>query len=635
MGDASPERQAYSEVGTEGYKGRFVANISNIRLFKSNPYIMNLSESEKETLNADLLTPYQGEMFYDDDYNIYVVKVGKDPITGVTTYTYISKTKDTNSKLNYYESKGVLNQLISAYNNGQVYKFYYNVGTKTMYPNSSLVFPSNYNSYTVRKQELNDEAKYVYLAGNIVDGNLMDVHIAMKTVIDSVNNTSYTRMGAAKIFDNASPDSQWDIIQNGQFYVVDFFDVNGELIDTKLFQAVQAVTTSVQTPSATVERLGITVFKNGIEANVSNGVYGIYAGEDLSKTTSFAIVAYYSDGTNKLITDKLDTGYLSRDGWDVNTSGAAVGDQFPVTFTYYPNIDENGVPIGQKIPETIIFQVMENTYTNLYKVIPVMWSDNASDLNVVNGSAAVYKLKVYAMSQDGLLTNVTRMFYNTKKKVDGVDLVDFEDCPVTYDPYQQCCIFTFTSNLAGQRTTFEFTLRSNGQEKNLRFAADFGANDADSQYIYVSANGSDGTDYGYGTDGLLSTLASTYGTKEGTIFNKITYNKLASELFMEMFNNTTNVREVYKRRINGVDVYPTKMQIYAVKDATITPLTALTQIPNAVNTVTAYPYKESAVNAILQNGVSNDFMLVKFITELNGDQNLINFDVFRLKVLNQ
>ena len=70
MSDTSPERQAYSSETENGYKGRFVANISNIRLFKSNPYIAHLSESERETLNATLLTPYPGEMMYDDDRNI-------------------------------------------------------------------------------------------------------------------------------------------------------------------------------------------------------------------------------------------------------------------------------------------------------------------------------------------------------------------------------------------------------------------------------------------------------------------------------------------------------------------------------------------------------------------------------------
>ena len=219
--------------------------------------------------------------------------------------------------------------------------------------------------------------------------------------------------------------------------------------------------------------------------------------------------------------------------------------------------------------------------------------------------------------------------------MDGASLVEFTDCPVTYDPYQQCCIFTFTSNLTGQRTTFEFNLRTNGQEKNLRFAADFAATDGDAQFVYPSTNGSDGTDFGYSTGGLLSTLASTYGNKGGTIFNKITFKKLASELTMEMFNSDAFVREVYKRNINGIDVYPAKIQIYAVKDATITPLTALTTIGTSATNVTSYPYKESSVNSILQNAVSNDFMLVKFVTELNGDQNLINFDIFRLKVVQQ
>lgn len=94
VSETTPERQAYNSVTSdENLKGRFAANIANIRLFKSNPYICNLPEADVLELNKKLLTPYAGEQFYDDDYYVYVCKVYKNELTGATEYKYISKEK--------------------------------------------------------------------------------------------------------------------------------------------------------------------------------------------------------------------------------------------------------------------------------------------------------------------------------------------------------------------------------------------------------------------------------------------------------------------------------------------------------------------------------------------------------------
>ena len=47
LSDTSPNRQAYSQLSKEGYKGRFAANIADIRLFKDNPYIADLEPADR------------------------------------------------------------------------------------------------------------------------------------------------------------------------------------------------------------------------------------------------------------------------------------------------------------------------------------------------------------------------------------------------------------------------------------------------------------------------------------------------------------------------------------------------------------------------------------------------------------
>ena len=75
-----------------------------------------------------------------------------------------------------------------------------------MYPNQSLTFPEEFAFYTVRKQELNKNKEFVYVAG-VMDaaGQLSDMHIAMKKVVDTANNTAYTRMSPASVFEVTNP----------------------------------------------------------------------------------------------------------------------------------------------------------------------------------------------------------------------------------------------------------------------------------------------------------------------------------------------------------------------------------------------------------------------------------------------
>ena len=376
ISDTSPNRQAYTQLAKEGYKGRFAANIADIRLFKDNPYIKDLEQADRFELNKSLLTPYDGEQFYDDDRYVYLCKLVKDVITGEERYVYTSKEKEVNERLAYYESQGVLNQLMSAYNNGRIYTLYIDRSNLMMYPNTSLTWPKDYAYYTVKAQKLNEDNKPIYVAGMIQDNNLVGKNIGMVVQRDDAVGTVYTRMLPAKIFttEEVDPIKQTEVIKNNEFYQVDFFNSNGTLLDTRLFQAVDSTVTNTEVPSQSISDINVTVLRNNISQTSANGIYPVQSGEDVSNTLSFVIRVVYNDGTNKLVS--LNSPNLDIEGLDNwSTANKPQGETHDVVIRYYANVDEFNKPYGTFVEKVIKFQIVANTTETIYKVLPVMWKN--------------------------------------------------------------------------------------------------------------------------------------------------------------------------------------------------------------------------------------------------------------------
>ena len=97
-GNSTPARQAYSAVSTAGYRGRLPTCAGNIRFVKDNPYI----KAYRTMSEANLSLLYRSIMkyFMTMRLSIYCI-IDVDPVTGVETYTYISKTKELSERLNY------------------------------------------------------------------------------------------------------------------------------------------------------------------------------------------------------------------------------------------------------------------------------------------------------------------------------------------------------------------------------------------------------------------------------------------------------------------------------------------------------------------------------------------------------
>ena len=637
ISDTSPNRQAYTQLAKEGYKGRFAANIADIRLFKDNPYIKDLDQADRIELNKSLLTPYDGEQFYDDDRYVYLCKLVKDAITGEERYIYTSKEKEVNERLAYYESQGVLNQLMSAYNNGRIYTLYIDRSNLMMYPNTSLTWPKDYAYYTVKAQKLNEDNKPIYVAGMIKDNELVGQNIGMVTQRDDAVGTVYTRMLPAKIFttEEVDPIKQTEVIKNNEFYQVDFFNSNGTLLDTRLFQAVDSTVTNTEVPSQSISDINVTVLRNNISQSSANGIYPVLAGEDVSNTLSFVVRVVYNDGTNKLVS--LNSPNLDIEGLENwSTENKPQGEIHDVVIRYYANIDEFNKPYGTFVEKTIKFQIVANTTETIYKILPVMWQEQgtAVDSAIKN---RIYRLKVFTLNNNGEVENKTRAFFNTFKKVDSDgSFVEFMDCPYIFDTYDQSMVFTCkTDYTIGSDTTFSFTLYTNGSSKEFRFVVKFGADASNYNGALISNYGSKSS-YGYEENGALTTLRETYDRSSVDLSNIAKIYRLDNTLTIQIINpkgliGKTKFVDRYKRKISADGKYlqPNRLQVYSVKDSTYTKL--ISDFPinfGDSDTGKIAPIGEHSVSILVNDLKDYDFILTKWVNDSNGVLTTTDIDVY-------
>lgn len=606
--DTTPNAQAY-DTTVEKLRGRFAPNIANIRLFKDNPYLKDLTEEDKATQNETLLTPFHGEQFYDDDKYVYVCQYEYDEDEGKTKYKYYSKEKDLSEKMEYYESKGVLNQLMSAYNNGKVYNFYVDRVNDMMYPTSELVFPSNYTSYTVRRQGLNASNQWVFVAGNIVDGNVVDTQIYMKLIKDSVMNTEYRKMTPAHLFNASNPDNKnYDIVEHGKFYRVDFFNEENIVVDTILFQAVDASIEDVATPSESVVGLDVQVLRGDFPQSSTGDNYPILAGEDTS-LIQYNVIATYGDGTRKNITSYVNTNQLVIDGVENLNSSAVIGTTIDIKFTYYPKLDDYGEPLGTPVSKTITFVITANNTSSIERIIPVIWRDASTG----DGTTRSYKLKVYSINNNGYVENRTKAFFDTMKVYSATES-KLKDCEYsyTYNPYQQYVLFAPRTTWAD--TTFSFKLYSESSLIEYRFIAKFTNQDG----VYINAL-SGTTSYGYGTGGALKDYAQSV---QNTVIYYISNSRFE-------FNIDSTFTDRYKITRNGEIIKPNSIQLYLVSDGTMQPITLNTTFGASEHTITIDTNKTDSGIITLVSGIrANDYIIAKFN---NTTQDVCTaIDIFRV-----
>ena len=621
----TPDQQAYDEETVRKLSGRFSPNASNIRLFKDNPYILTLTDAERQEANKTLLTPHNGEMFYDDEHFKWHCKYEKNAM-GTYEYKYYSHEYETSKLYNDLKARGIFNQLLSAYNNGRIYNFYVDPYTKTVFPNSALVFPDNYASYTVREIGKAKDEKPVYVVGLVEDGDIKEHEVAMRRMYDAGSDYNYTRMGVGKTFASHIEGDYIDcnVMQPGHFYMVDFKDEMGYVIDTKLFQAVEATVENNAVPSQAIVRLEVQVIRAGIQLRGIDGVYPLTAGEDVTSDISFIVKAVYNNGDVKIVTGEAATGHLVIDGLDRVNTNAGVGEQFDVKFTYFPHVDENNEGIGASKSATVTFQIIAASYTTLHRVIPVMWREtNTMSIGLAAKQHKFY-LKVYCLNIDGVVENRTKAFYDTFKQLVAVNgRTQMVDCPLNYlyDHTKQAVLFLLDDT--DSDAVFQFNLFSAGMSYSLRFMCKFTNMDAASPYIRVV----DAREYGYDVNtGLLRTLGDSIKncaeydpTVGGTYTN--------GSLTLSCDNGNTPFCSQYKRAKDGITMKPNRMVGYLCSDDTFQQYTDITPLNSEDVRKTVYVKSNQLATLTAMN--NGDWMLFKFL-DPNGV--VTDIDVYRIAI---
>lgn len=618
---ATPNIQAYAlETLNSGFKGRFSPNSANIRKFQDNPYILEMSNVDRAAANLLLLVPHHGEMFYDDENFKWFCRYEVNA-EGIYEYKYYSKEKEVNDKYEYLKSQGVFNQLMSAWNNGRIYCFYLDVNKHAIYPNSALTFPEEYATYTVKRQSQIGDTTAVYVAGQLVDGELNNVHIAMKSVSNVANSTTATRMGIAMTFSSADATmNSYEPMVPGQFYVVDYYNTAGVVVDTKLFQAVESIVENASQPSQTVVDLKVQVIRAGLSMAGANDVYPITSGEDVTSDLSFVVEAIYNDGTRKLITSEINSNRLVITGMEDVNSSAAIGTTTNVKFTYYPS-EMTGDTTEVSKSTTITFQVVAASYTELYRVIPVIQKVN--NYNSGELQQHQYHLKVYCLNKDGVIENRSKAFYDTFQQQVTVDgSLTFQKCNLRYlyDYTKQSIMFLLDS--APSDAIFKFSLYSGGKSFPLMFKAKFTNIDIAAGFVGAL----DDVNHGYDVNtGLFRDLSST-------VNNKVVYNPaggVAGTLNITCENGTGKFTTKYRRSINGQIIRPVLVQGYSVSDNMFSLITS-TKLINSEDSQLQISLKEvfTSTGVSLNNG---EFILIKYISsELDGSI-CTDFDIYMIQ----
>lgn len=605
--DTTPNAQAYDNV-VEELRGRFAPNIANIRLFKDNPYLSDMTEEDRVAANEKLLTPFHGEQFYDDDKYVYVCQYEYNEAEGKTEYKYYSKEKDLSEKMDYYESQGVLNQLMSAYNNGKVYCFYVDRDNSMMYPTSELVFPYNFASYTVRKQQLSSDKNYIYVAGTLIDGEIQS-DIYMKPIKDTVAGTEYRKMSPASLF-NSTDNKTYDMVEHGKFYVVDFFNEDHTLVDTVLFQAVDAAVEDVAIPSQSVVGLDVQILRGELPQTATGDNYPIISGEDTS-LIQYNVIAIYNDGTRKNITSYVNTNHLVITGTENLNSSAEIGSSISINFTYYPNLDDYGEPIGTPVTKTVTFTITANNLSTIEKIIPVVWTDQVTGA----GNTKSYKVKIYSINNEGYVENRTKAFFDTMKVYDSSNNT-LKDCeyPYTYNSSQQYVLFA--PRTVWEDTTFSFSLYSGNVKNEYRFIAAFSSGNATGIYMKPLTNTNS---YGYKSGDPLG----TYGD---SVENTATY-YIGNQYLV--FKSDVPFSNRYKITRDGEIIKPNAIQLFLVNDSTMQPITLETSFPTTDTSIRlGINSTDSGITSLVSGIKANDYIIAKFNNSTNDVCTAI--DIFRI-----
>ena len=361
------------------------------------------------------VTPFDGELCFDDETFDILIWHKRDDGSWYTS----SKTKDISSYLEDLKQSGVFTAASAFVNNRKIYRFFFDQMNGVVRLDPDLRFDPVYRYYAIRKTDLSPTGAYVYVTG--VSGTGVDGDTVVSSLVDIIAEDSEagdgTQVGVPQV------GGLVEELIGGNTYVVEFYNVDRELVNMQTYQAIAVRTAELDiAPDTAVTDMFIQ--SNQSYAGDDNAIY-FYRGQDVGQVEIETYLKYADGRTRSVTNEQTIGGRLSILGLDeISTDTVTVAGDTPQTFEIVYTLvrsnaslppsttqTESGAiisPASLTISKTIKVYVIEDVTNSLNEIIPagyITLADNRIDHKIV--------MKYFGHYTNGLVQDITNVASHT------------------------------------------------------------------------------------------------------------------------------------------------------------------------------------------------------------------------------
>lgn len=360
----------------------------------------------------DAVTPVEGTLAYDEETNdIYQAHYVDDE------WRWFSRTAEIQKFLDNLSASGLFEASAAFVNNRKILRFYYDPDNGVVRLNPDLRFDESYRYYAIRSISKSSDGSYDYITGEASSDGSIIASLVTMDLVDSVtaDGTKVSKPGTGKLYG--------DVI-DGNAYIVEYYDINRNLIDMESYQAVKVRTADTDLcPDTAVKDLLVHCNQE------SNGAFFLHQGQSVDELAIQVLLDYGDDLLKDISHEETNGGRLAISGLDeidtstltsesgspqkivVSYTMVRSNTSYATTSSYTTDTGAIVAPSSNTIYKEIEVNIVANDNTDLVDVIPVGYV--IQELITTESGSKTYnnrmKFKFFGHYSDGSLYDITNL----------------------------------------------------------------------------------------------------------------------------------------------------------------------------------------------------------------------------------
>lgn len=504
---------------------------------------------------ADASTPVEGTLAYDEETgDIYQSHY----IDGEWVWT--SRTAQIQKFLDNLSASGLFEASAAFVNNRKILRFYYDPDNGVVRLNPDLRFDSSYRYYAIRGISKSSDGSYDYITGEAsTDGSIIASLVSMD-LVDSVtaDGTKESKPNTGKLYGD---------VVDGNAYMVEYYDINRNLINLESYQAVKVRTADTDLcPDTAVKDLLVHCNQE------SNGGFYLHQGQSVDELAIQVLLDYGDDLLKDISHEETNGGRLAISGLDEIDTSTLTADSgstqkivvsytmvrsntsYATTSSYTTDTGAIVAPSSNTIYKEIEVTIVANDNTDLVDVVPVGYivvdyvNQTDSEGNVTGTSITPrMKFKFFGHYSDGSVYDITNLT--------SIANTDFDDSQM--DTSQEMTIQIRLGYSSYTYKTYTFTVyppTTTSVNSGVRRVS-FASNNVN-QILY---------DTGKTAGGIYSGSFTGFYTYDGTTASTVTANALITSddaKYGDIEPNYIRIRDVKDPTFYYTDIVQPSDSIY-------------------------------------------------------------------------